>query len=91
MEWLAYGKCQYVQRMWILFWLLLFLLFILWDVFYIHVSIYIITIKQSKPEKKIYESVLKTENGSILSMKMEGNQSWLVWECDWVAFHVEMY
>jgi hypothetical protein len=55
MEWLTYGKCQYGQCMWILYWLLLLLLlllFILWDVFYIHVSIYIITIKQSKLEKK---------------------------------------
>jgi hypothetical protein len=74
MEWLTYGKCQYGQCMWILYWLLLLLLlllFILWDVFYIHVSIYIITIKQNKPEKKFYEIVLKTENGSILLMKIQ--------------------
>jgi hypothetical protein len=72
MEWLTYGKCQYGQCMWILYWLLLLLLlFILWDVFYIHVSIYIITIKQNKPEKFFYEIVLKTENGSILLMKIQ--------------------
>jgi hypothetical protein len=74
MEWLTYGKCQYGQCMWILYWLLLLLLlllFILWDVFYIHVSIYIITIKQNKPENFFYEIVLKTENGSILLMKIQ--------------------
>ena len=60
---MANGQCMWILHLL----LLLLLLLLLWDVFYIHVSIYIITIKQSKPEKKklFYDHVLKAGNDSI--------------------------